>query len=199
MAEVVRDGAGAPRRGRPRDPSIDARVLAATTELLAERGYSATTVQEVARRAGVPASAIYRRWPSRLDLIEDAVYPGLGEIDLTASGDLRADLRRLVDGLQGLLTRPASRAALPGLVAEYQADGNWRSADRWVPVSARPYLRQILDVAGPSAVDPSIEPDAVFDLMLGAILVDSFVPTPTSTRHRADVVVDLLCRAVRPG
>jgi len=194
----VRAHEDGPRRGRPRDPSIDTRVLAATAEVLAERGYAATSVQEVARRAGVPASAIYRRWPSRLELIEDAAYPGLDALDLTPTGDLHHDLHRLVDGLQEVLTRPASRAALPGLVAEYQAEGNWRSADRWVPVSGRPYLREILTAAAPGSVDPDVDPDEVFDLMLGAILVHSFVPTPTTATHRSGAVVDLLCRALRP-
>ena len=82
------DAADPPKRGRPRDPTIDARVLAATAELLATEGFSAATVQEIARRAGVPSSAIYRRWPSRVELIEDAVYPGPGPVAFEPTGDL---------------------------------------------------------------------------------------------------------------
>ena len=62
-----------PRRapGRPRDTSINERALAATRELLVERGFDATTIQAVAEHSGVHASAIYRRWPSRIELIEE--------------------------------------------------------------------------------------------------------------------------------
>jgi AcrR family transcriptional regulator len=49
--------------GRPRDPSIDERVAAATRELLVEEGWDATTVRGVARRAGVSRAAVLRRWP----------------------------------------------------------------------------------------------------------------------------------------
>lgn len=66
-----------PRSGRPRDNRIDERALTATRELLVERGFEATTIQAVAERASVHASAIYRRWPSRIELIEEATFPGL--------------------------------------------------------------------------------------------------------------------------
>src|SRR5436309_1989538 len=43
------------RPGRPRDATIDARVLDAARELLVEQGFDATTVQAIAERAGVHA------------------------------------------------------------------------------------------------------------------------------------------------
>src|SRR5262245_60091642 len=142
------DASGSPKRGRPRDPSIDARVLAVTAELLATEGFFATTVQEIARRAGVPSSAIYRRWPSRIELIEDAVYPGPAPtMDVEPTGDLQADLARFVDGFLAVLTTPAARAALPGLMVQYQTDGGWPASDRWTPVSSRPQFQRILAAA----------------------------------------------------
>ena len=49
-------------------------MLAATRELLVEEGYQATTIVAIARRAGVGTPAIYRRWPRREAIIEDAVF-----------------------------------------------------------------------------------------------------------------------------
>src|SRR6476659_8086889 len=63
------------RAGRPRDPQVDASIRAATLELLVEDGYQATTIQAVARRAGVSAPSIYRRWSSKAELVEAAVFP----------------------------------------------------------------------------------------------------------------------------
>ena len=68
------------QRGRPRNREIDAIVLETTRQLLGEAGFAATTVQEISRRSGVHPPAIYRRWPSRLALIEDAAFSGLTEI-----------------------------------------------------------------------------------------------------------------------
>ena len=81
-------------RGRPRDTSIDERVLEAARELLIGEGYDATTVQAIAERSGVHASATYRRWPTRTAIIEHAVLPGLSSVNVAPTGDLEHDLRR---------------------------------------------------------------------------------------------------------
>ena len=44
------------RSGRPRDASVDVRVLRETFDLLAEKGFRGLRIDEVARRAGVPKS-----------------------------------------------------------------------------------------------------------------------------------------------
>ena len=66
-----------PQLGRPRQSHIDVAALDATRDLLVELGYSRTTVQRIAERAGVSLTAIYRRWPSKLELVTDAVFPPL--------------------------------------------------------------------------------------------------------------------------
>lgn len=55
--------------GRPRDARVDALVLEAALHLLAEVGPTGLSVEEVATRAGVGKSTIYRRWPTKDDLV----------------------------------------------------------------------------------------------------------------------------------
>ena len=71
--------AAAPTRGpgRPRDATIDAKVLDAARDVLVAHGFDGATVQAIAERSGVHASAIYRRWPSRVEIIQQAV--GIGD------------------------------------------------------------------------------------------------------------------------
>jgi AcrR family transcriptional regulator len=86
-----------PRRpGRPRDSDLSERALAAARELLVLRGFDATTIQAVAEQSGVHASAIYRRWPSRIELIEEATFPGLSPLSVQPTGDLRRDLAAFI-------------------------------------------------------------------------------------------------------
>lgn len=61
-----------PRPGRPRDPAKDDAAIQATLELLAERGFHDLRIDDVAARARVPKSTIYRRWPSLHALVVDA-------------------------------------------------------------------------------------------------------------------------------
>lgn len=182
-------------RGRPRDPAIDAAVLDVTRQLLEERGFAGTTVQEIAKRAGVHPPGIYRRWPSRLALIEDAAFSTLTDIDFAPSGDLRADLRRFLQEYERNLGSPSARAAIPGLLAAYQHDEPAPPA-QWMHLTVRPQFYEILRAAGDD-VDPDLDPDQAFDLVLGAILARVLVPPVASRRRWLDATTDQVVKVVR--
>lgn len=114
--------------GRPRDPRIDAAVLRATVELLAETGYPGLLVSAIAQRAGTSKPAIYRRWPSKAHLVHEAVFPLSAATEIPDTGALRSDLHEMVCRTLAVLTTPAARAALPGLVGEMAADPTLHSA-----------------------------------------------------------------------
>ena len=173
-------------------------MLEATLALLSEEGFAATTVVAVARRSGTHSSAIYRRWPSRIGLIEEAVFPGFDEVSIHPTGDLRGDLRRFVEAYERTLSSPAARAAVPGLLASYQRGSSPHPAQKWLGVSTRPHFRALLQAAGPEAVDPNIDPDDVFDLLLGTVLARALVPTVVRRARSADHIVDILIRAISP-
>ena len=64
--------AAAPRRGRP--PKSDgaetrARLIEAAAGACADHGFDGATLQEIARRAGVTATAVYNHFDSREDLL----------------------------------------------------------------------------------------------------------------------------------
>ena len=78
----------APRLGRKRDASRDADILDAALEVLAEEGYVGMTMDMVALRAKAGKATMYRRWPSKTELVHDA----LARLKSTA-----VDLERLPD------------------------------------------------------------------------------------------------------
>lgn len=184
--------------GRPRDTSIDERVLAATRELLVEDGFDATTVQAIAARSGAHASAIYRRWPSRIEIIEQVVFPGLAPMDIEPTGDLRRDLRRFVRRYAASLGSPVARAAMPGLLSAYQRAERRRAPDQWLAVSARPQFLDILRAAPPGTVDPDADPDDVFDMILAAVVARALIPTVAERNRPLDRIVDMAERLLRP-
>jgi AcrR family transcriptional regulator len=114
--------------GRPRDPRIDAAVLDATVELLAESGYAGLLVTAIAKRAGTSKPAIYRRWPSKARLVHEAVFPIGAATAIPDTGSPRDDLREMIRRTMAVLTTPAARAALPGLIGEMAADPTLHSA-----------------------------------------------------------------------
>ena len=58
----------AARRGRPRDPAVDAAILDAAIEEIVERGMGGLSMESVALRAGVAKTTVYRRWAGTGDL-----------------------------------------------------------------------------------------------------------------------------------
>src|SRR6476619_8125338 len=112
-----------PLPGRPRDPQKDVDVLAAARALLVEEGYQATTIVAIARRAGVGAPTIYRRWPRREAIIEDAVFGEIGPTAIpTSTGELRKDLHAWTRAFVRQFADPVTRAAIPGLLMAYEHD-----------------------------------------------------------------------------
>jgi AcrR family transcriptional regulator len=186
------------RLGRPRDSGIDERVLEATRQLLTEVGFEATTIQAITQRSGEHPSAIYRRWPSRIALIERAVFPGMFTVQVPATGDLRQDLRRFIRANLAAFGAPEARAAMPGLLAHYQASVGEEPDDRWLAVSTRPQFRDILAKACPDAVDPAVDADDVFDVLLGAMLARTLVDTVAHRHRPIERLVELAERLVRP-
>lgn len=77
---MAESGAVAPidRGGRPRNPGNDAAILNAALDLLIERGAAGASIEAIARRAGVAKLTVYRRWPSKEDLLVAALEHARG-------------------------------------------------------------------------------------------------------------------------
>lgn len=192
------EGAEEPRqRGRPRDREIDARVLEATRELLEEVGFAGATIQAIAQRAGLQTPAIYRRWPNRIRLVEECVFPGLDEVEVRPTGDLEADLDRFAAAYSSAFAERSVRNALPALIAAYQSDPELYGGERGYR-SARPQFRAILAAAPPGRIDPTLDPDDLFELLAGSLMYRSFVLSVGVRAPGADHSVELLLRAMRP-
>lgn len=157
-----------PRPGRPRDADKDLAVLIAARHLLAEVGYPQTTVVAIAKRAGVNTPAIYRRWPTRQALLEEAIHGPGGHAPPEPTGDLRADLATWVRIFLARADSPAARAGVPGLLADSQTE----DARRRLLAIGAPARKAFAELLG-SAVDdgsipPGADPELLFEILSGA-------------------------------
>jgi AcrR family transcriptional regulator len=114
------------RRGRPRDRAVDQRVLSAAWGLLHAGGYAALNMDDVAARAGVAKTTLYRRWPTKDHLAVAVAAEMLAEVPIPDTGDLRQDLTEFAAELASSLNRLRMAGhygggASAGLVAELVA------------------------------------------------------------------------------
>src|SRR6266540_3854334 len=93
-----------------------------TSPLLLEVGYGELSIGLVSRRTGVNRPAIYRRWPSKMHLVYEAVFPDKPLPVAQDSGDFTTDLRALCERMVTTYARPEAQAALPGLIADMAGD-----------------------------------------------------------------------------
>jgi AcrR family transcriptional regulator len=153
--------------GRPRDPRVDEAVRRAALELLVEEGYQATSIQAIARRAGVSAPSIYRRWSSKAELVEAAVFPSDLVEPAELDGDLGTELADYCRRILRYLSQPAVRAAVPGLLSEYQTDPEmWQ---RLIARTVRPMQQSFEAYLGRSRRRPAAPVETLFEVMLGAL------------------------------
>ncbi|MEV7784059.1 TetR/AcrR family transcriptional regulator [Streptomyces sp. NPDC088106] len=167
------------RTGRPRNAAADAAILAATRQALVELGWSKLTLGDVAVRAGVAKTTLYRRWPGKNELVVDAVAELFDELTLPDRGSLAADIEGVVLQFAAILARPEARSGLMAVVAEATRDEALRERIRASIVErqkrlvlagrARAQQRGELP-AEPDPAEAARTVDLIFDMVAGAVV-----------------------------
>ncbi|MBV9951998.1 MAG: TetR/AcrR family transcriptional regulator [Acidimicrobiia bacterium] len=170
-------------RGRPRDVRLDASIAAATVELLEERGYAGLAVSAVAERAGTTTAAIYRRWPTKADLVQDVVFRPRGDDVVADTGDLKADLVTMVRWTAEKYSTAAGLAALGGLLGEPIEEGPSRrraaATEAWKRAVAR--LQSALDAG---ELRPDADPEVLASMIIGPVLATAMARGPGRVDER---------------
>lgn len=173
----------AARRGRPRDPEVDARIRQSAIELFAESGWAGFSLDQVARRSGVGKASIYLRWTSRQELLVDALERELQFVDDPDTGSIRGDLLALALQLTDVYDGAKGRAYLRLNLEGDQIPGFDRYLEyqqRQMRIARRMLRRGISRGELPSAARVT----TILDALSGGLLVHSLtVPRgPASSR-----------------
>lgn len=172
MTAAAETGTAA-RKGRPRDETLDERITAAALDELAEAGFERFSVEQVAQRAGVAKTTLYRRFPCRNDLVIGALLrtndalpaaPPPGPVRDRLVHVLGGVRRRTADSVRGrVFMRVVSEGhAQPGL-AEVMHER--------VLEPRRQVLRDILaDGVASGELRADLDPDAVIPALVGPML-----------------------------
>jgi AcrR family transcriptional regulator len=115
------------RRPRRRGHALDRAILAATLAEIEESGYADLRMERVAARARASKASLYRRWPSKVELVLSAVYELMPNAETVPNtGSLRADVLALLGTAGRVLCGPSGRA-VRGLVSETLRDPDLRA------------------------------------------------------------------------
>jgi len=167
------------RTGRPRSAAADAAILAATRTALVELGWSKLTLGDVATRAGVAKTTLYRRWAGKNELVVDAVAALFDELEIPDRGSLAADIEGVVLQLATILALPEARSGLMAVVAESTRDDALRERIRASIVDRQKRLvlagraratsrGELPEESDPAAAARTV--DLIFDIIAGTVI-----------------------------
>ena len=114
---VKKNAVARARRGRPRSEASEQAILAATLELLAELGFRAVTVDAIAASAGTSKSTIYRRWPTKENLVI-AAFAQTPNLAPGRPGTMAEQLTDVITQFAGFMQATPLGGVLPALAAE---------------------------------------------------------------------------------
>lgn len=182
--------------GRNRNEDTRRAILDAAVAELAERGYAALTVEGIAARAGAGKQTIYRWWPSKADVVLDAM------LDLAAArivdpdeGSLAADLTAFLGAT--FRRRGDQQRALAGLMAQSVLDPVFATSFRERFVFARrAALRAVLDRArARGELAPDVASDLLIDVVFGVLWYRLLVGHAPLDEQEGATLADLVVRA----
>lgn len=190
---AANDDAAVRPRGRPRDPEVERCILAAAVDVLTEGGFEKFSVEAVASRAGVAKASIYRRYPSRVDLIVAMVQQftpaAAPDID---SGELRSDLRLLVDFLLATFDPKTEAGRItPAMLSAAKEYTEVREAVAQLTASRRRRIDAIVERAIARGELPrNADADLIGDLVVGGILYRVVLRGEALNRRQIDRLID---------
>jgi AcrR family transcriptional regulator len=151
--------------GRPRDPTIDGRVLEIARRHLAEHGYEGLSLAAVADEAGTTRPALYRRWPGKAELATAAIAALSTADTREATDDPYTDLIAELKAFRSGVTRPDG-LSLVGTMLQRGTDPELvRLYRERLVIPRRTRLRAILE----RAVDRGLIPGGDLDLAVASL------------------------------
>lgn len=175
-----------------RSARVRGTVLAAAGELLVEKGAHGVTLPEVAQRAGVAVTSLYRRWGDVAALLMDlSVERITAESPLPDTGAISGDLATWARLIAGNLRTPQGSTFFRVLVATAPAAGADLGGRMQALGRRRVQIEEMLE-RGRARGEATPTADAVIDHLLAPIYVRALVGAPCSETYAEGLVDRLL-------
>src|SRR6478672_11614178 len=166
--------------GRPRNESADREIISATLRLLSREGYDGTSIEAVAAEAGVTRATVYRRYPTKADMVTAAVCEMAQAKDPGACGDPRSTLVALLRGFHECVGPNDGLGIVASLYLQRHEHPEMLDSFRERVIRpCRLRMAAVLEVARVKGdVRPETDPEAVGEMLIGSYLYRTFAGMP---------------------
>lgn len=169
----------------------EAELLAVTLQLLAEHGYDRLTVDAVAATARASKATVYRRWPSKAELVLAAFIEGIRQVAVAPdTGTLRGDLLRLGELICGQARQHAG--TIRAVLVETSRNPQLNEVMQHEFVDQRKALiHHVLQQAvDRGEIDAAAVDEELWDLLPGYLIFRSIIPGRPPTEQTVHALVD---------
>ena len=183
----IADRAAESSQWSPRETEL----LAVTLRLLQEHGYDRLTLDAVATTARASKATVYRRWPTKAELVLAAFTEGVRQVAVPPkTGTLRGDLLRI-----GELTCEQVRqhsGTIRAVLVEVSRDPALRDVMQHQFLDQRTALMELIlrQSVDRGEIDEAAINDELWDLMPGYLIFRSIIPNRPPTQHTVQTLVD---------
>ena len=184
------------KRGRPRDPEADGRILDAAAALILAHGFDNMTVDDVAARAHVGKATVYRRWAKK----EDLAVAAMGQLydaqmPTPDTGSIEGDLREAFAQVLAFANSEQGSSYIRTCIAESVRDPRiaalYRAANNRAESSARMMFHRAI-ARGEVRHDANVS--AAVQLISGILAVRTISGMSLPEPSELDSLVDLVIR-----
>jgi AcrR family transcriptional regulator len=186
------------KRGRPRDPETDGRILAAASSLILLHGFDSMTVDEVASSAGVGKATVYRRWARKEDLAVAAMEQLYrDEMPTPDTGSIRGDLRAMFTSVITFVNSPAGTDYVRTTIKESMRDERIAALYREANERAEQATQTVFERAiERGEVREDIPMSATIQLLGGLVVMRAITRQDMPSMDDLDQLVELMLRAI---
>lgn len=174
-------------------------VLDAVREEIANVGFRAMRIENVALRAEVAKTTIYRRWPKKEDLLFELLQSMMvGSQSLPEKGCLRDDLLAIGHYIESMMKSPEGQAVGRMMTAE-RSDPEVRRVIERIREQNIHIPRKMMERARERGeVAPGVDPEILLSTLVGSIHHRVVAHGITNAKGHVEAVVDLLLNGARP-
>lgn len=193
--------------GRPRSPATDQAILQAAMELFIQSGIEGVNVEQIAARAGVARTTVYRRWSSKEALLAQAIAAARGSAEEQAAAgatELVELSRRLTSALAETVTAPEYVPLVARLIGSVPSSPELM-ATYWDAYMAprRDWLVHLLWQAQEQGlIRADADPEMLLDLISGAMMYHLLIRPGNRTTEEMQEYLNRVLRElglVEPG
>lgn len=190
------DSDGVRRRPGGRTERVRRAVAEAVLELFRERQFS-FGVAEVADRAGVHRATVYGRWPTRGELVAEALSEFFRTVTVPDTGSWSADVHALATALARFFADPVEIGVITSLAAQDDPAAAAIIQSHWSPiVDSMTALVERAKARG--EVDREVESARLIEMLIGPFVMHTTLVRRSSiSRRHVKEIADLVVRAGR--